>query len=72
MTTLRNPIDPATPPKAQGPLFVLICDGILDQVCEGLAVASKERKSLEAMGFKVTVLRVGTWEQADVVERKLS
>lgn len=52
-------------------LYVIICDGTFDQVCENERQRDKEVKDLRKMGFGVKVKKVPNWEAADALESKM-
>lgn len=51
-------------------LYVIIADGTFDQVVETKADAERERRDLKAMGCKVQVKPVETWDEVWELETK--
>lgn len=51
-------------------LYVILCDGAFDQVCESEQDMKRERSDLKAMGFRVQVKKVQTWAEANALEGK--
>lgn len=52
-------------------LFVIICDGTFDQICEGEKSRDREKRDLKRMGFTVKVKPVATWAEAEALEDKM-
>ena len=49
----------------QQPAFMVICDGLCDQICGSKAEAMSEARDLRKMGFdEVKVKGFATWEEA--------
>lgn len=52
-------------------LYVIICDGIFDQICEGKPNMERERRDLKGMGFIVKVKPCSTWHEAETIEQRM-
>lgn len=53
-------------------LYVIICDGNFDQVCESAKAMEREKRDLKRMGCTVKVKPVATWSEANAIEDKMS
>lgn len=51
-------------------IYVIIADGVFDQIVETSMQAKKERRDLEKMGCEVKVKRM-TWQDANALETKM-
>lgn len=50
-------------------LYVIIADGIFDQICETKPQMEREKRDLRKMGCDVKVRTVSSWEEAYRIER---
>ncbi|CAB4138773.1 hypothetical protein UFOVP344_45 [uncultured Caudovirales phage] len=54
----------------QGPVFVILADGEIDQMVETQAIANREKRDLEKMGCTVKIKKFEDWQQAEAFETK--
>ena len=52
-------------------LYVIICDGSFDGICEGERERDKEVRDLRKMGFVVKVKSAHSWDEAYKIQARL-
>ncbi len=52
------------------PVWVIVADGEIDQICETAASAAKEKRDLVRMGCTVRVKACKDWHEANAFVRK--
>lgn len=51
-------------------VYVILCDGDVDQISDCPEATAQEKKDLLDMGFEVTVKSFHSWEEAEAFEDK--